>query len=76
MRVSILRVPGIYAADRLPLARLTRGTPALNPEDDAYVNSRLKRELRFTLRYPTVHHGILAATRDGAEHLTGKKQEA
>lgn len=36
--VSILRVPGIYAADRLPLARLEKGTPALIPEDDAYVN--------------------------------------
>jgi len=38
VRAVILRVPGIYAADRLPLARLERGTPALAPEDDAYVN--------------------------------------
>jgi len=38
VRVSILRVPGIYAADRLPLARLERGTPALRDEDDSYVN--------------------------------------
>ena len=36
--VSILRVPGIYAADRLPLARLRRGTPALNDADDSFVN--------------------------------------
>lgn len=36
--VSILRVPGIYAADRLPLARLRLGTPALRDEDDSYVN--------------------------------------
>lgn len=36
--VSILRVPGIYAADRLPLARLQKGTPALRDEDDSYVN--------------------------------------
>ena len=36
--VSILRVPGIYAADRLPLERLARGTPALRDEDDSYVN--------------------------------------
>jgi nucleoside-diphosphate-sugar epimerase len=36
--VSILRVPGIYAADRLPLARLERGTPALRDVDDSYVN--------------------------------------
>jgi nucleoside-diphosphate-sugar epimerase len=27
--VSILRAPGIYAADRLPLERLRKGTPAL-----------------------------------------------
>jgi nucleoside-diphosphate-sugar epimerase len=38
VRVAILRVPGIYAADRLPLDRLERGTPALTAEDDAYVN--------------------------------------
>jgi nucleoside-diphosphate-sugar epimerase len=139
VRVSILRVPGIYAADRLPLARLARGTPALRAEEDAYVNhvhaddlarmviaalhhghpnrsynaaddapqkmgdyfdlvadrfglprppriaradaerelpenllsfinesrrlvnARIKRELRFRLRYPTVHEGIAAA---------------
>jgi nucleoside-diphosphate-sugar epimerase len=34
----ILRVPGIYAADRLPLERLRRGTPVLRPEDDVYTN--------------------------------------
>lgn len=34
----VLRVPGIYAADRLPLERLRRGTPALRAEDDVYTN--------------------------------------
>ncbi len=34
----ILRVPGIYARDRLPLERLARGTPALRPEQDVYTN--------------------------------------
>jgi nucleoside-diphosphate-sugar epimerase len=34
----ILRVPGIYAADRLPLERLRAGTPVLRPEDDVYTN--------------------------------------
>ncbi len=34
----ILRVPGIYAADRLPLAQLERGTPVLAAEDDVYTN--------------------------------------
>ncbi|UGQ47456.1 SDR family oxidoreductase [Massilia endophytica] len=37
-RLSILRVPGIYAADRLPLKRLEQGTPALLPEQDVYTN--------------------------------------
>jgi nucleoside-diphosphate-sugar epimerase len=37
-RVSILRVPGIYANDRLPLDRLRAGTPALAAEDDVYTN--------------------------------------
>lgn len=36
--VTILRAPGIYAEDRLPLKRLAAGTPALRPEDDAYTN--------------------------------------
>jgi nucleoside-diphosphate-sugar epimerase len=38
VRVSILRAPGIYAADRLPVERLAKGTPALRETDDAYVN--------------------------------------
>ncbi|MFT5644225.1 MAG: nucleoside-diphosphate-sugar epimerase, partial [Janthinobacterium sp.] len=36
--LSILRVPGIYAGDRLPLKRLQQGTPALRDEDDVYTN--------------------------------------
>lgn len=36
--VSILRVPGIYAADRLPIDRLRRGVPALRADDDVYTN--------------------------------------
>lgn len=36
--VSILRAPGIYAADRLPLERLHKGTPALVEEDDVFTN--------------------------------------
>ena len=37
-RLGILRVPGIYAADRLPLERLQKGTPALAEADDVYTN--------------------------------------
>ena len=38
VQVSILRVPGIYSAARLPIARLMAGTPALSPERDPYTN--------------------------------------
>jgi nucleoside-diphosphate-sugar epimerase len=34
----VLRVPGIYAADRLPIARLRAGTPVLRAEDDVYTS--------------------------------------
>ena len=36
--ISILRAPGIYAADRLPIARLQKGTQALRDEDDVFTN--------------------------------------
>ena len=36
--VSILRAPGIYAADRVPLERLQRGTPVLAAKDDVFTN--------------------------------------
>jgi nucleoside-diphosphate-sugar epimerase len=35
---SILRVPGIYAADRLPLERLRQRTPAIMHKEDSYTN--------------------------------------
>ncbi|PMS33159.1 Rossmann-fold NAD(P)-binding domain-containing protein [Paraburkholderia rhynchosiae] len=35
---SIARIPGIYADNRLPLARLEKGTPALADADDVYTN--------------------------------------
>ena len=38
VEIVILRVPGIYARDRLPLERLARGTPVLEPEHDVYTN--------------------------------------
>lgn len=38
VNVSILRAPGIYAADRLPLERLQKGLPALVDRDDVYTN--------------------------------------
>jgi len=41
VRVTLLRIPGIYATDRVgghPRERLLRGTPVLRPEDDVYTN--------------------------------------
>lgn len=37
-RVCLLRAPGIYAADRLPLERIRRGDPLLLPGEDSYTN--------------------------------------
>jgi nucleoside-diphosphate-sugar epimerase len=38
VEIVILRVPGIYAADRLPLERLRQRTPVLRAEDDGYTS--------------------------------------
>jgi nucleoside-diphosphate-sugar epimerase len=41
VRVTTLRIPGIYAPDReggRPQDRVRRGTPTLNPADDGYTN--------------------------------------
>ncbi|MCC6193878.1 MAG: NAD-dependent epimerase/dehydratase family protein [Burkholderiales bacterium] len=38
VRLSILRVPGIYSEARLPLERLKQATPVLHPEDDVFIN--------------------------------------
>jgi nucleoside-diphosphate-sugar epimerase len=37
-QLAILRVPGIYARERLPLRRLEQGTPALLAADDVFTN--------------------------------------
>lgn len=38
VNISILRVPGIYAAGRLPVTRIERNIPVLNDTDDGYTN--------------------------------------
>jgi len=38
VNTCILRVPGIYAADRLPLGRLQQGTPGIIDREDSYTN--------------------------------------
>jgi len=37
-KLIVLRVPGIYSADRLPLERLRAGRAVLRAEDDVYTN--------------------------------------
>jgi nucleoside-diphosphate-sugar epimerase len=49
VQVSIIRVPGIYCAGRLPIARLQSGTPALTPEHDPYTNHIHADDLASTL---------------------------
>ncbi|MFM2407487.1 MAG: hypothetical protein RL358_229 [Pseudomonadota bacterium] len=55
VRASILRVPGIYAFDRLPVDRLRVGTPAIRYDEDSYSNhihaDDLARIAVATLRY-------------------------
>ncbi len=55
VRASILRVPGIYAQDRLPLERLRSGSPAITAIEDGYSNhihaDDLARIVVATLRY-------------------------
>jgi nucleoside-diphosphate-sugar epimerase len=38
VRLSILRAPGIYATERLSLARLQRGDPVLQADEDVFTN--------------------------------------
>lgn len=38
INATILRVPGIYAENRLPIDRLAQKTPALLPEEDVFTN--------------------------------------
>ncbi|MBN9124253.1 MAG: NAD(P)-dependent oxidoreductase [Nitrosospira sp. 56-18] len=55
VKVSVFRVPGIYACDRIPLERVRAGTPALLPEVDSYTNhihaDDLARILAAALRH-------------------------
>ena len=38
IKLSILRAPGIYAADRLPIERIRKQTPAVRSTEDSYTN--------------------------------------
>lgn len=56
VQVSILRVPGIYAADRLPLARLRQHTPVLSADEDSYTNHIHADDLARIIA-AALHHG-------------------
>ncbi len=53
--VSILRVPGIYAANRLPLARLRENHPALLDAEDSYTNHIHADDLAQIIRAALQH---------------------
>lgn len=57
--LAILRVPGIYAADRLPIERLKKGTAALRAEDDVFTNHIHADDLAAIV--------VAALERDGAD---------
>jgi nucleoside-diphosphate-sugar epimerase len=64
-RVAIIRVPGIYAADRLPLKRLAERAPALREEDDVFTNhihaddlARIVALALFRARGGRVYHAV------------------
>ena len=54
--VAVLRVPGIYAAERLPLAQLKRGAPGLGAADDVYTN-HIHAEALAALCWPALERG-------------------
>jgi nucleoside-diphosphate-sugar epimerase len=49
VHVCILRVPGIYAANRLPLERIQQGTPVIVASEDSYTNHIHADELAHIL---------------------------
>ncbi|HJV73209.1 MAG TPA: SDR family oxidoreductase [Noviherbaspirillum sp.] len=63
--LGILRVPGIYAENRLPIERLKKGTPALLPQDDVYTNhihaddlAHIIAQALFRVRPCRVYHAV------------------
>ncbi|MEO8599845.1 MAG: SDR family oxidoreductase [bacterium] len=63
--MCILRVPGIYAADRLPLERLRKGMPALTQQDDVHTNhihaddlARIIAAALFKARSGRIYHAV------------------
>ena len=55
--LRVIRIPGIYAAERLPLARLKKGTPALCPVDDVFT-SHIHADDLATILCRALWHGM------------------
>ena len=70
---QIVRAPGIYAAERLPLERLQQGMPAIIAEQDSYTNhihaDDLANVVLSTLRYGQPNRIYQAS--DGVEMKMG-----
>jgi len=56
VNASILRVPGIYAAERFPLDRLQAGSPAIVANEDSYTNHIHADDLAH-IALAALHHG-------------------
>ncbi len=64
-RLAILRVPGIYASDRLPMDRLIKNTPALIDSEDVFTNhihaddlAQIIASTLFRLQPNRVYHAV------------------
>lgn len=55
---SIVRIPGIYARERLPLARIAQGKPALVEQDDVFTNHIHADDLAAIMLRVAVHGRI------------------
>jgi nucleoside-diphosphate-sugar epimerase len=61
LSATVARIPGIYAANRLPLARLEKRTPALEAADDVYT-SHIHADDLATILLRLATHGRPART--------------
>jgi nucleoside-diphosphate-sugar epimerase len=72
-RTTILRIPGIYGPQRLPLERLRRGLPRLAPAEDVFTNHIEIGDLA-TAAVAALWHGLpqrVVHACDGQELLMG-----
>lgn len=67
----VLRVPGIYAHDRLPIARLKAQAPALRSEEDVFTN-HIHAEDLAGIAWAALFHGRPARVTNTVDHTTLK----